>query len=450
MNRRITVVALGPGDPDLMTRQAERMLREAGTRILRTGRHPAAAWLEKEGLAFSTLDALYEAEEDFDRMYRRMAETLWQAAEKGPVLYGVPDPLSDASVDQLRVLQPSGKDTLRVLPGVSHVACCLSGEHRVPLSGGYRVTPASAMTAYDPDLPCLITEIDSPLLAGEIKELLMRLLPDETPVLLFSEKSGPRSLPLLELDRQKHYNHLTALLVPALDASQRQRYTLRDLEAIMERLRAPGGCPWDSVQTHASLRPYVVEEAWETVAAIDEKDPDHLSEELGDLLFQVVFHASISNACGEFSMEDVVTAICRKMIRRHPHVFGANHFDSAEEVARNWESIKRAESASRTVAESLEDVSPALPSLKYAIKVVKKAYQLPEIRRDPAAVMSQILALTGALLTDQNLLDENVLGQLLLQLCELCYCCNTDAEILLHETVDRYKRNFQNHEKKNG
>ena len=430
-----------------MTRQAEEALRGEGTRVLRTGRHPASEWLTGEGLPFSTLDDLYEKEEDFDRMYRLMAETLWKMAETGPVLYGVPDPLSDASVDQLRALRPSPKDLLRVLPGVSHAACCLSGEHPVPLSGGYRVVPAAALDEYDPFSPCLITEIDSPMLAGEVKERLMRLLPDETPVFLFSENKPPRSLPLLEVDRQKRYDHLTALLSPAVPSGRRQRFTLRDLEEIMERLRAPDGCPWDRVQTHASLRPYVVEEAWETVAAINEEAPDHLAEELGDLMFQVVFHASISRACGEFDLTDVISCICGKMIRRHPHVFGDGHFESAEAVARNWESIKRAESASRTVAESLEDVSPGLPSLKYAIKVVKKAYQLPEERREPGQVMAEVLELAAGLLDDQGALKEEVLGQLLFRLCELCYCCNADGEILLHETVDRYKQEFR--EKKN-
>ena len=441
MNRNITVIALGPGDPALLTRQAEQALRSEGARVLRTGRHPISEWLTAEGLSFSTLDGLYETEEDFDQMYLHMAETLWRLAEQSPVLYGVPDPLSDASVDSLRALR-SAKDTLRVLPGVSHAACCLSGNHPVALSGGYRLSPAAALSAYDPEIPLLITEIDSPLLAGEIKERLMGLLPDEATVYFFADGAAPRAIPLLELDRQKRYDHLTALLAPAFPAEKRQRYTLRDLEAIMERLRAPDGCPWDSVQTHASLRPYVVEEAWETVAAIDEEDPDHLSEELGDLLFQVVFHASISRACGEFDMGDVITSICRKMIRRHPHVFGTAHFDSAEAVARDWESIKRAETESRTVAESLEDVSTGLPALKYAIKVVKKAYQLPELRRTPMAVMEDILALVGALLDGEEKLQEEPLGQLMLRLCELCYCCGTDGEILLHETVDRFKQRF--------
>jgi tetrapyrrole methylase family protein/MazG family protein len=131
-------------------------------------------------------------------------------------------------------------------------------------------------------------------------------------------------IPLYQLDNQKHYDHTAAVFLPGVDYLHRARHTFEDLERIVSRLRAPDGCPWDSVQTHRSLTPYMVEEAWEVVNAIEEDDPDHLADELGDVLFQVFIHASIGKSCGEFTLTDILTDICRKMIHRHPAVFDEN------------------------------------------------------------------------------------------------------------------------------
>ncbi len=119
------------------------------------------------------------------------------------------------------------------------------------------------------------------------------------------------------------------------------------LLSLMARLRAEGGCPWDREQTRASLRPYVIEEAYEVVQAIDEGSRDHLVEELGDLLFQVVFHSQLGAEAGEFTMDDVVAQVCDKMTRRHPHVFGKCKALTADQVLDNWERIKLAEKSKR-------------------------------------------------------------------------------------------------------
>ena len=196
-------------------------------------------------------------------------------------------------------------------------------------------------------------------------------------------------------------------------------------------------------QTHDTLKPYLVEEAWEAVNAIDAGDMQHLADELGDVLLQIVFHASIARSYDEFTLTDVTTHICRKMIGRHPHVFGAGHFDTAEQVSDRWETMKLRETGSKTVGESLEDVSPGLPALKYAIKVQKKAMQLESYRRDPAVIRREITACSEKLLSPDGKLDPEVLGELLLRCTELSHRCGQDAEIILHETVDRFKSAFR-------
>ena len=192
----------------------------------------------------------------------------------------------------------------------------------------------------------------------------------------------------------------------------------------------------------------MVEEAWESVIAMDEGDPDHMADELGDLLFQIVFHASIGKAFDEFTMDDVISHICAKMIQRHPHVFGSAHFGSSQEVADQWETIKRAETGSKTVSESLNDVSPALPSLKYAIKVNKKAMQQPAWRCDPEAPAERIRDLAEGFAASGGAFSDENMGSLLFLCTYLCHLKGRDAEIILHKTVDRFKKSFASLEKK--
>ena len=313
--------------------------------------------------------------------------------------------------------------------------------------GTWREIQALSAAHPDPALSLWVLELDSRLLAGEVKERLSRWYEDSAEILFFPPSEKPnrtcRKIPLFELDRQKAYDHTCSVLVPGKDYLRRNRFSFADLERIVSRLRAPDGCPWDKIQTHASLTPYMVEEAWEAVSAIQDGDMDHLSDELGDVLFQVFIHTSIGESFEEFTMTDVLTHICRKMIQRHPHVFRAHGSETAEEIASGWEKIKRAETGSRTVGESLEDVSPSLPSLKYAVKVVKKLAQLPVLRRDPEAVASEVSALAGTLLERSGALSEENMSKLLIACAELCFRENLDAEILLHRGVDDLKRRYQ-------
>ena len=448
MKSLITVVPLGPGSPDLLTLQAADALRSAPRLILRTARHPVADWLRSQSIPFESLDDFYDAHEDFDRMHRAMAEHLWLQAEKHPLTFGVMDPARDGAVRFLRQTAPD-PSALRVLPGVSLAETCGAAlPPEAASAAGCRIYAASDFPAAspDPDASLWILELDSPLLAGDIKLRLSDLYGDEREVFFFppSEKHPRtvRKIPLYLLDSQKAYDHTTALFDPGAPYLNRSRFTFSDLTAIMSRLRAPDGCPWDKVQTHASLTPYMVEEAWEVVSAIEDGDTDHLSDELGDVLLQVFFHASIAESFDEFTMTDVVSHICEKMIRRHPFLFRDPGAPPQSDPTATWEALKRRETGSRTLGESLNDVSPALPSLKYAIKVQKKLSQLPALRRTPEELAAGIRSLASGLLPDGTLSDE-AMSDLLLLCTELCRVSDRDAEILLHQGVDHLKARFQ-------
>ena len=154
-----------------------------------------------------------------------------------------------------------------------------------------------------------------------------------------------------------------------VDFTQKAQYTVEDLRRIVALLRAPGGCPWDGAQTHESIRRNFIEEAYEVAEAIDEQSPAHLKEELGDVLLQVVFHASLEEDAGRFDLDDVADGICKKLIFRHPHVFG----DGGEGTAESWEALKRREKGQTTYTATLESVAKSLPGLWRAEKLQSKA-----------------------------------------------------------------------------
>lgn len=158
-----------------------------------------------------------------------------------------------------------------------------------------------------------------------------------------------------------------------IDLWSKRSYDCDDLRQIVRILRSPGGCQWDQAQTHQSIRRNFLEEAYEAVEAIDEQDPDHLKEELGDVLLQVVFHASIEEDAGRFDLDDVADGVCRKLIYRHPHVFGDVSVASTDEILSNWEELKKKEKGQATQADAVDAVARTLPALWRAEKVQKKA-----------------------------------------------------------------------------
>ena len=154
---------------------------------------------------------------------------------------------------------------------------------------------------------------------------------------------------------------------------KKQRYNYDDLVELVDILCAPDGCPWDNSQTHQSIRNNFIEETYEAVEGIDKNDPAILTEELGDVLLQVVLHCKIAEKAGAFTKEDVLTELCKKLIFRHPHLFADNYTaDSPDQALANWEALKKKEKGQKSKAEVLESVSPALPSLMRAQKLVKK------------------------------------------------------------------------------
>jgi tetrapyrrole methylase family protein/MazG family protein/ATP diphosphatase len=211
---------------------------------------------------------------------------------------------------------------------------------------------------------------------------------------------------------------------------------LPELVAIMQRLLSPDGCPWDREQTLESLRPYVIEEAHEVVDAIDRKDLVHLREELGDLLLQIVFQSQIQDA---FGIDDVIGAICDKMIRRHPHVFGDEQAADAAAVLQRWEALKATEKAGRGV---LDGVPVAMPALLRAQRVGEKAAHLgldwPDGAGPRKKLDEEVGELDAALASGDAAAAESELGDVLFSVVSIARKHGIDAEAALRGTIDRF------------
>lgn len=449
----VTVVTLGPGDPNLLTLQAAEALRQAKQLVLRTQRHGVSAWLQGQGIAFTSLDELYDQFEDFDELHAAMAQRLWQQAAECPLTYAVMDATNDGSVVALAAAKPVDGQ-LTCLAGVSMADAYLSALPQ-EATASLHILPATDCEAaqLDPRTALLITEIDSPVLAGSVKLRLTELYDDEMPVTFFpstvKNHRKPQLIPLLELDRQRTYDHTVAVYLPPAPMQQRQRFCFADLVELLSILRGENGCPWDREQTHQSLRKYLIEEAYEAAAAIDEDDPDHLADELGDVLLQVVFHASVGESYGEFNIGDVTTAICRKMLYRHAHIFGNDHCATAEEVSANWERLKKAEKGLTTQGAVLADVSRGLPSLMRAGKVQKKAADvgfdwdsaaeaLPKVHEEAQEVKAEL---------DAGRDPAEELGDLLFSCVNVARLCGLEAEDLLNRATEKFISRFTAMEK---
>ena len=431
----ITIIGTGLNAGQL-TLDAVEALQSGARVLLHTGRCACAAWLDERGIAFETLDELYESCEDFDEHALAAAQAVIAAAEGGPVLYGVFD-VRDRSVPIVKRLASQSGIAVSVIAGppVEGALWAEDAPRMICLEASaweeYRLT--SAVSA-------LIREIDTRQLAGEVKLRLMDVYPEDSPTLVLKGDGAIARIRLYELDRLAEYDHRTCALIPACAPLQAlERFTFDRFCEIIQRLIAPDGCPWDRAQTHRTLRSYLVEEAWETVGAIDEDDPWHLCDELGDVLLQVVLHAAIAARHGEFDIGDVVTAISKKMISRHTHVFGKDHVDSAQEVGQIWTRNKMRERGQTSYTETLRDVSKSYPATMRAGKVLKRAEAALRQKTEPGEALNALRAAADAALRPDATPDADELrvGRIAMAWVEYARSLGVDPEIAVGGAVER-------------
>ena len=225
----------------------------------------------------------------------------------------------------------------------------------------------------------------------------------------------------------------------------KDRYDINDLLSIMALLRSPGGCPWDRAQTHQSIRRNMLEEAYEAAEAIDQQDPVHLKEELGDVLLQVVFHARMAQEAGQFSFDDVVDGVCQKLVFRHPHVFGASEAEDPDGALTSWEAQKRAEKGQKTAADTLDGVARSLPALIRAEKLQDKARKAGFDWDSAGPALDKLSEeteeLRAAVRDGTN--PEEELGDLLFAAVKAGRFLGLDSEQALHAACEKFIRRFR-------
>lgn len=426
--------------PQTLTYEAWETIASADRLFLQTDRHPSAVPVIKAGLDYISMDDIYENAEDFDSLNHAIAERL---TEGRSCVYAVPGDGCFSQEPAIREACARKGFEIRILPGVSYAKAAF------PEIQNAVVCTANSLPAIpDRDMPLCVQEIDTKIAASEVKLHLLRFYPDSCPArIAFMQSDGSYrtlEMPLYEIDREDCFFAGTVLHLPAVSFFERTKYLYPDLCYIMERLRAPDGCPWDREQTHASIKGDLIEECYELCDAIDEQDDEHLIEELGDVLMLIVFHATIAKEQGRFDEDDVTDAVVKKLIYRHPHVFGTATAKTAGEVLNNWDALKSAQRHQTTQTEKLCEVPKRFPALMRASKVQKRAAKVGFDWDNAGEAFPKIQEETEELLDAVNRggnVSEEA-GDLLFAAVNVVRLLGLDAEQVLHDASDKFIRRF--------
>ena len=469
MASSITIVGLGPGAWGQVTLEAREVLASAPEVWLRTARHPVVPSLPA-GPQIHSFDHLYDEKETFAEVYGAIVErVLTLGSRPEGVVYAVPGhPLvGERTVTQLLSEARAAGIPVRVISGLSFLEPAFVALALDPLAKGLQVLDAMelAMLAeqshgepavrpgFVPTVPLLLPQLYNQRIASGAKLHLLEFYPPDHEVILLQAAGvegaeEAHALALYALDRDKKLDHLCCLYVPPLEPTDNLA-EFSGLRYVVARLRGPGGCPWDREQTHESLKPYLIEEAYEVLDALDAADSAKLSEELGDLLLQVVLHAQLGEEYGEFAMEDVLRNINSKLIRRHPHVFGDVAVRDAADVLRNWARIKREEKGEAAEPASLlGDIPRHMPALAYALNLQKRAgragFDWTEVRGVEDKVAEELRELKAAQGQEARLRE---MGDLLFAVVNLARWLKIDAEEALRLANRRFLTRFQRMER---
>ncbi|HEX2038754.1 MAG TPA: nucleoside triphosphate pyrophosphohydrolase [Acidimicrobiales bacterium] len=426
MTPKVVVAGLGPAGPDLLTVGTREAIARIPRRFLRTRRHPAAEAVSEA----ESFDELYERAESFEDVYHGIADALVAAAgEHGEVLYLVPGSpgVAERSVE---LLLADGRVPVEVLPAVSFTDLVWAR-----VGTGARLVDAYrfAEEAAGERGPFVVYHCHSRALLSEVK-----LAVDDGPDVLVLQRLGLPDeavfeVPWADVDRAFEPDHLTSVYVPALSSPVAGE--LVRFHELVRTLRER--CPWDREQTHRSLTRHLLEETYEVLEAIEGDDPDHLCEELGDLLFQVFFHAVLGAEAGQFDLADVARGIHDKLVRRHPHVFGSVEAGTAGEVMKNWEQIKQEEKGRSSL---MDGIPGDLPSLLHAHKVQRKAASVGFDWPAAEPVYEKVVEELEEVRADPS--DDEV-GDLLFAVVNLARHLGVDPEAALRGATAKFRDRFR-------
>lgn len=446
----IVIVGLGPAGANNLTREAWDWLSQVNEIWARTRYHPVISELHENLIIHSFDSEEMNSSGDFGADIAKNLIRLCQ--EQGGVTYVVPGSpfIAEETVRQIMKGVEETQIPVRVIDGMSFLepvcsALGLDPHPKLVLTDSLYL--ASLEIPFFPaSVPAMISNLRSGLEASDLKLTLMNNYPDEYPVKLVHNAGLPDELieeiPLYLLDQSLHTGLMTTLYLPARENGR----GFEDFQQIIARLRAVDGCPWDREQTHLSLRPYLLQESYEVLEALDEENSQHLVEELGDLLLQIVLHAQIAIEEQDFNMTDVLATVSEKIIRRHPHVFTELKVDSVEGVLYNWEQIKAEERKAKGEERKsmLDGIPTALPALTQADQIQQRAQRVgfdwKTIEPVFAKINEELQELKEAETQEEK---QSEAGDVLFAVVNLLRWLEIDPEMALRGTNARFRKRFR-------
>ncbi len=412
----------------------------AAQKVLVRNESPVCEGLREAGIAYETLDYVYGKSRNFDTLAKNLAAEVKRRAKDGDVCYCVEGGVSEDRA--ARILLGGGASAVEGVTKAAYAAA------KAGLFGAYQAVSAYELAERRLAFPLVVYDLDDRCLAGDVKLLLSEACGDEAPCYFLDGEEGKR-IALFEADRQT-YSPRSALVVYELPLLEKKRFGFDDVVAVLRRLRAPDGCPWDRAQTHESIRINAIEEAYELVDAIDLKDPEKMCEEAGDVLMQALFHTLIEEESGNFTVGDVLTGLCEKLITRHTHVFGQDKATGAEGALSVWEKNKMTEKHQTTFSDAVNDVPECFPALLRAQKIAKRVekggWDAATLENFERKFREEYAELLGAYRSGDKAQIAEELGDVLFCTVELARAAGADAEMALLDTVKKMQRRYTAYE----
>lgn len=434
----VKVVGIGTGDYKTLTLGAIEEIKNARRVVLQTEKVPVAEYIKKLGIEYETLDSIYECSEDFDEFNDIAKEIVLQDEDTVLCVLG--------SAAQNKIVSYIEEHAdVEVIPGADFGVCALD-RALADTADGILIFSASDFLEqrFLANKTIVITEVDTPYKAFDIKIKLLDFYRPEHKI-TFVKGNCAEKIELEMLDRQEKWAYDVSIVVPAAAVTEKQGYSYEEFADIIAALRAENGCPWDREQTHTSLRKYLIEEAMEAAEAIDKEDMFMLEDELGDVLLQIALHSQIGEEFGEFTYTDVITGICKKMIRRHAHIFGDDKCETADDVLKNWAKIKKNEKHQKTYTETLKDIPATFTALMRADKIQKRAanagFDWEDYRGAVDKVEEETRELKEEIEKDGNIPEE--MGDLLFAAVNTARLLGLDSEEILMKTCDKFIARFE-------
>lgn len=421
-----------------MTLRAREALERADEIIVRTSR--SESFKSLEGFSVRTLDELFEKSRNFDTLNKKLAKEVLSASNERNVCYCVDGSVSE---DEACAIILSKRRDCEVFDSVSKSA------HAINVAslnrGGHTCISAYAAEGLKPCRAAVVYDIDCEFIAGIVKERLSYIFGEESDC-TFVRGETALKIKIYELDRQKDYDMTCAVIAEEGEFLKKERYDYGDLESIVRLLRAPGGCPWDRVQTAESIKGNVIEEAYELADAIERNDYDGIEEETGDILLQAAFHSVLAEEKGEFSGGDALTRVVKKLIFRHSHIFGGDKAATESEALGVWDKNKREEKRQSTISETVLAVPKNFPACMRAQKVGKRAAKSGMDFLSPISasekLWEEIGELLDALLAEDKEAVFDEAGDVLFAAVNTCRLAGVDCELALRAATDKFVKRF--------